>query len=63
MYIFQIFSIESLPEILKIGLLEIITKRIRHSESDDDLNFYHCLIAQHIKDISRFIHESNLFPD
>ena len=62
-HIFQIFSIDSLPESLKTGLLEIITKRIKHYVSNDDLHFYLCLIAEHLKSLSKIIHESSSFPD
>ena len=63
MQIFEIYSTEGLPDSLKIGLLEIITKGIKYSESEDDMNFYLCLIRDHQQDLIKLIHECSDFPD
>ena len=63
MQVFEIYSTDSLPDSLKIALLEIITKGIKFSESEDDLKFYICLIREHMNDLIKFIHECSDFPD
>ena len=62
LYIFEIFSIESLPTSIKILLIDIITNRISYSATYDDLLFYISLIEQHMSSLVFYLNSSSYFP-